>query len=97
MTASLKRGRPVAPPVSRAIAAIPATIRARGADCPSCAAQEPTCVTASKRKAQNRIIIMRILRTGRYRKRRGKHGHTTDDEGPSAHHWLTRFPCAIIS
>jgi hypothetical protein len=40
---------------------------------------------------------MRILRTGRYRKRRGKHGHTTDDEGPSAHHWLTRFPCAIIS
>jgi hypothetical protein len=59
MTASLKRGRPVALPVSRAMAAISATMRARFAECWSCAADNPECVIANKKSPERKMAIMR--------------------------------------
>src|SRR2546423_15386468 len=53
ITASPNPGRPVSAPVSRAIAAISATIRARAAARGSCASEGWACVTASRKSAES--------------------------------------------
>src|SRR5258707_6121035 len=58
ITASPNFGRPVSPPVSRAIAAISATIRARAAARGSCASEGSACVIASRKSAGSRTASM---------------------------------------
>src|SRR5256885_781097 len=58
ITASLNPGRPVSAPVSRAIAAISATIRARAAARGSCACEGWACVTASRTSAESSAASM---------------------------------------
>src|SRR2546430_10231618 len=58
ITASPNLGRPVSAPVSRAIAAISATIRARAAARCSCASEGWACVTASRKSAESRTASM---------------------------------------
>src|SRR6266704_2860635 len=58
ITASPNLGRPVSAPVSRAIAAISATIRARAAARGSCACEGWACVSASRKSAGSRTASM---------------------------------------
>src|SRR5258706_1026361 len=58
ITASPNFGRPVSTPVSRAIAAISATIRARAAARRSCASEGRACVIASRKSAGSRTASM---------------------------------------
>src|ERR1041384_6694291 len=58
ITASPNLGLPVSAPVSRAIAAISATIRARAAARGSCASEGWACVTASRKSAGSRTASM---------------------------------------
>src|SRR5439155_4188143 len=58
ITASPNLGRPVSAPVSRAIAAISATMRARAAARCSCASEGWACVTARKKSAESRTASM---------------------------------------
>src|SRR6266705_3208143 len=64
ITASLNLGRPVSPPVSRAIAAISATICARAAARWSCASEGWACVTATRNSAGSRTASMARRRSG---------------------------------
>src|SRR5437899_10835565 len=58
ITASPNLGRPVSAPVSRAMAAISATMRARAAARGSCASEGWACVTASRKSAESRTASM---------------------------------------
>src|SRR5687767_14591014 len=52
ITAWLRRGRPVAPPVSRATAAISATMRARCSACRAGVVDGPACATARSKRTE---------------------------------------------